>query len=137
MRIAMDSSALAKRYVLEPGTDRVISICKDASEIGLCVIAAPELVSVFSRLRREGRLNANQYMALKKNLSDDLAQATIIDLTPPVIEKAVICLEKCPVRTLDALHIASAVVFYPDLFLTADHRQGEAAQRLGLVVERV
>jgi len=44
MRILLDSSALAKRYVCEPGTEQVLSRCRDADEIVLSVLCVPALV---------------------------------------------------------------------------------------------
>ena len=35
MRLFLDSSALAKRYVLENGSDRVVELCREADEVVL------------------------------------------------------------------------------------------------------
>ena len=42
--------------------------------------------------------------------------------------------ERHPLRALDALHAGSAIVYQPDLFVSADRRQTEAADREGLAV---
>lgn len=49
-------------------------------------------------------------------------------------EQAIRCLEQYPLRTLDALHIGTALAYQPDLFVSADRRQVEAAKREGLAV---
>jgi predicted nucleic acid-binding protein len=61
----------------------------------------------------------------------------VIDLSPLVIERALVALEDHPLRALDALQIASSLLFAPDLFITADHRQCEAARASGLRVEEI
>ncbi len=137
MRILLDSSALAKRYVSEPGTEQVLRRCREADEIVLSVLCVPELISAFNRLRREGKLSESRYRRLKSDLAADLEQATIIDLTPSVVHRTVFCLEHAPFRTLDAIHVASAIESLCDLFISADRRQCEAAARLKLRTENV
>lgn len=137
MRLFLDSSALAKRYIAELGTERVVSFCRKAEEVVLSVICAPELISAFQRLLREHKLSTRQYRSLKKDLAADLAQATIVRLTEAVLSRTVETLEKTTARTLDAIHIASAFEASCDLLLSADHRQCEAARKMGLEVEEL
>jgi predicted nucleic acid-binding protein len=137
MRLFLDSSALAKRYVVEGGTEQVVNYCREADEVVLGVICAPELISAFRRLHRERRLSSRQYRALKKDLAADLAQATIVRLTEAVLSKTVETLERTTARTLDAVHVASAFEASCDLFLSADRRQCETARKMGLRVEEL
>jgi hypothetical protein len=48
MRVFFDTSAFAKRYIEEPGTDKVIEICRQAEHLVLCVICLPEMISTFN-----------------------------------------------------------------------------------------
>ena len=137
MRVFLDSSALVKRYIDEPGKERVLQHCRDADEIVLSVLCAPELLSAFNRLRREEKISASNYRRLKIDLAADLEQATIVDLTPSVVHRTVSFLERAALRTLDAIQLASASESMCDLFLTADRRQCEAAARLKLRTENV
>ncbi len=137
MRVCLDSSALAKRYVAEIGSDRVAARCAGADEVILSVLCLPELVSAFNRLRRERRLSAKRYRRFKRDLASDVAQAVVIDVTPAVIERSIRCLEAMPLRALDALHLACALESRCELFLTADARQAEAARAFKLTVETV
>ena len=66
MRVFFDSSAFAKRYISEPGTDKVLAWCDQATEIGLSAIALPEIISAFCRLRREGKVDDTQYRQMIK-----------------------------------------------------------------------
>ena len=137
VRIFFDSSALAKRYVREAGTDDVLSLCQQATELCLSAIVIPELMSAFCRLQREARVTAAQYQALKKNLLLDIADAAVCDLTPEVMRYAVLSLEQNMLRAMDAIHIGSALVLQVDQFVTADMRQLDAAKQMGLQIIHV
>jgi predicted nucleic acid-binding protein len=137
MRIAFDSSALAKRYVRESGTPRVLELCAQATEVVVSVLCVPEILSGLNRLRREERLSSDGYSAAKTDLADDMTQATIVAVTPTVLSRAIELLEEAALRTLDAIHLAVAMDSACDLFVSADARQCEAASELGLRIERV
>ena len=109
MRLFLDSSALAKRYVQEPGSERLLTLCRESDEIVLSSLCVPELISGFNRLRREKRLSVRDYRLLKRELAGDLDAATVVDVTPSVVDRAILCLERAPLRTLDAVHLASAM----------------------------
>jgi len=137
MRVFFDSSAFAKRYVHEPGTEAVLSWCDRATEIGLAGIALPEIISAFCRLQREGNITPIQYQQLKLSLLSDIEDLAIVDLTPVVVRQAVLSLEGNVLRGLDAIHIGCAVALQADVFVSADQRQRDAAARAGLNVEKV
>jgi len=137
MRIFFDSSAFAKRYVSEEGTDAVVQWCDRATEIALSGIALPELISAFCRLRRESKISEAQYQQLKDLLLADIEDAAICDLTPIVLGHSIASLERNTLRGLDAIHIGSAVAMQADLFVSADARQCAAAAATGLEVAAV
>ena len=132
MRLYLDSSALAKRYVEEPGTKEVVAACTAATEILLSAAALPELVSMLCRLKREAKLTEAAYQSLKEQLAANLEDATVMDVGNEVLAEAVACLERHPLKALDAIHVASARRFPCDLFLTSDRSQYQAARALGL-----
>ena len=45
MKLAVDSSSFAKRYVQEVGSDKLDRFLERASELAFCVILAPEVTS--------------------------------------------------------------------------------------------
>ncbi len=137
MRVFFDSSAFAKRYISEAGTDAVLDWCDRATEIGLSGIALPEIISAFCRLHREARITDAQYGQLKSLLLSDIEDATVCDLTPAVLGQAVSSLETNVLRGMDAIHIGSAVALQADVFISSDRRQIDAAARAGLGVEMV
>ena len=132
MKTFFDSSAFAKRYVDEPGSDKVEAICGEATDLGLSVICAPEIISALNRRLREKILSRNQYEQAKTRLSVEVKDATIVYLTPPVIADCIRILESSPVRAMDALHVACALHWGAELFISADGRQITAAKKAGL-----
>jgi len=132
MRVFFDASAFAKRYIREEGTDEVLVWCNQADEIGLSVVAIPEIVSALCRLRRSAHLTGNQYRQCKKNFLEDIADALICDTSPQVIQLAVSALEHYALRGMDAIHIGAALACEADVFVTTDVRQRDAATAMGL-----
>jgi predicted nucleic acid-binding protein len=132
MKTFFDSSAFAKRYVEEPGSQAVDALCLAATELALSVVCIPEILSALNRRVRERGLSARHYETAKESLSDDIRDAVVVNLTTDVISTCVAILEASPVRAMDALHVACAVRWGAELFVTADKRQVSAAKRAGL-----
>jgi hypothetical protein len=134
MRVFFDTSAFVKRYVEEPGTEKVIEICRQAEYIVLCVICLPEMISTLNRLVREGKLLAVDYQKTRNLILKEIEDAEICYVTPEGVTRTIRCLENNPLRAMDALHLGCALILEPDLFVSSDHRQLEAAKREGLKV---
>jgi hypothetical protein len=137
MKAYLDSSAFAKRFIEEIGSDGVESICAQASELGLSVICMPEIISALNRRHREHSLTRAQYHVAKKRLLDDVRDADIIFLTPTVIGSAIMILEESPVRAMDALHVACALEWGAELFASSDKQQLQAAKRAGMKTKQI
>lgn len=137
MRTFFDSSAFAKRYIEESGSQAVDAICTRATELALSVVCIPEILSALNRRVREGNLSRRYYEQAKKRLSEDVEDAVIVNLTSPVISTCTTILEASPIRALDALHIACAVQWEAELFVSGDKRQLSAARRAGLRTKSV
>ena len=65
MKVFLDTSAFAKRYVAEQGSDKVLAMCQQADTLVVSIICLPELVSTLSRLVREKKLTKAAYRGLK------------------------------------------------------------------------
>lgn len=137
MNVFLDSSALVKRYVTEPGSDDLEAILANASGIGVSVLCPLEIVSALCRRRRERQLNRPQYERAKSALFADIADASVINVTGAVIARAVQILQRWPLRSMDSVHIASASSWSADLFVSADGRQCVAARGYGLRVQEL
>ena len=137
MRVFFDSSAFAKRYVREEGSELVLSWCDQATELCLSGIALPEIISAFCRLQREKQITQLQYRHLKAMLMADVVDAAICDLTPEVMRHSIITLENNTLRGMDAIHIGSALALNADVFISSDARQCISAERAGLRIVQV
>jgi len=134
LKIFLDTSAFAKRYIAEQGSDKVLALCHQAENLVVSVICLPELISTLSRLVREKKLTKAAYQKLKIEAMVDLEDADICQTTSQVLASVVSLLEAHPLRAMDALHVACALNYGPDVFVSADHRQLSAARKAGLKV---
>jgi len=134
MRVFLDTSAFAKRYIAEQGSDKVLELCQQADSLVVSVICLPELISTLSRLLREKKFAKTDYQKLKADAMADLADIDICQITPDILVAVVPLLEKYPLRAMDALHIACALAVEPDIFISADHQQISAARKAGLKI---
>ena len=137
MKLAVDSSSFAKRYVQEIGSDELDRFLESASELAFCVILVPEIVSGLNRRLREQALTIADYRAVKKQLLDDVRDATVLQITPSVVSRTVKLLEGNVLCAMDALHVACALEWQADLFLTSDKRQFVASTNTGLRSEYI
>ena len=132
MRSCFDTSAFAKRFIFEDGSQKIDELCRKTTAIGPSIICAPELFSALNRRLRDGKLVHSDYISIKETIARELRQAVIITLTNSVISKTIQLLEHHALKALDSIHIACAVEWKADLYITADRRQVEAAQKTGL-----
>ena len=137
MKVFLDTSAFAKRYVLEEGSDNVAALCQQADNLIVSVICLPELMSTLSRLVREKKLAKADYQKLKADAMADLVDVDICQITPAILASVVSLLESHPLRAMDALQVACALAVAPDRFVSADYRQLAAARKAGLNIVNV
>ena len=131
----VDSSAFAKRYVLEDGSEIIDRCLQRASQLALCTILLPEIISGLNRRLREQVLSPYDYRKIKRQLMNDIHDATVLQVTPAVISRSVKLLETNVLRAMDALHVACALEWRAELFLTADRKQLKAAMNAKLLTE--
>jgi predicted nucleic acid-binding protein len=107
-----DTSALAKRYVVEVGSSWVQGICAQQSgqTIYTSVLTQPEIVSALQRCVREGILEAHQAQHLAQQVVEHMTQSyALVAIAPPVVTQACVLLQRHPLRAYDALHLACAL----------------------------
>ena len=138
----VDTSALVKRYIDEAGRREVLRLLRRYE----CVTSALLPVELRGALRRrvsEGTLDASRLPAILKRVATDRAYWTQVEVGAEVLVAAETLVATHPLRTLDAIHVASAQIFMarastPDvLFVSADTRQTDAAAAIGLVVRHI
>jgi len=107
-----DTSALAKRYVVEVGSTWVQAIVTQQSgqTIYTSVLTQPELISALQRRVREGLLEAPEAERLAQQVMEHMTQSyALTAITPSVITQACTVLHRHPLRAYDALHLACAL----------------------------
>lgn len=137
MRVLFDSSALLKRYLAEPGSAAVHTLAGRVTELCVAAHCKTELSSALNRQRHDGLLNDADYQRTWAEICADFDAFTVTPFTARIETAAVAAMEKARLRALDALHIGTAQAARVDLFVTADRRQANAAQALGLQTECV
>ncbi len=140
-----DSSALAKRYLpQEVNAARVVSICAGtANRVVISRLVSIELASAMARRVHDGTLSrAHRAAAWEIFRAHVTHQYEVVDLHEAVCDRAETLVTSLRVRTLDAIHLASAQSVLNALgvgdtltFYTADRPQADAALALGLVVD--
>jgi hypothetical protein len=137
MKLAVDSSSFAKRYVQEIGSEELEHFLEDASELAFSVVLVPEIISGLNRRLREHVLTPVDYRLVKKRLLKDVSDAIVLQITPSVVSHSVKLLENNILRAIDSLHVACALEWRADIFVTSDRRQFVAAKNSGMNVEYI
>ena len=137
MNLFADSSALAKRYIADERSEDFDQLLQTASGLTVSVLCIPEILSALCRRRRERALTAVQYETAKRALESDVADATVIQINDEVTLTCIRLLETNPLRSSDAIQIASALAWRSDVFVSADARQCAAAKTSGLSVVKL
>ena len=130
MTLYVDSSALLKRYVDEPDSQRAEELLASDSEL---VTGRHTVVEVRRNLAR--LLAGTALGTCRAAFAEDLGAIAIVELDAATCELAATIAEQTGVRSLDALHLGAARRLGSTLaFLTFDVRQSDAARALGLRV---
>jgi predicted nucleic acid-binding protein len=121
----LDASALVKRYVEEEGSEVVLEAMDDADAWSMCRIGFVETVRAVAL--------AGSRSAIKRVERDWLA-FDVIEVDRPLTEHAAQLARSAELRSLDALHLAAALVLPSEAltFATWDVRLHRAALDQGL-----
>ena len=136
-----DTSALVKRYVREPGRRALLHVL--ARHDCVCSAILPvEIRGAFRRLASEGTLDWSHLPKLLERVASDRGYWTLVEVSTEVLAVAETLVSAHTLRTLDAIHVASAQVFAARvptslLFVSADRRQTELAAAIGMAVKRI
>jgi predicted nucleic acid-binding protein len=125
--IYLDASALVKIVVAEPESDALLAFLKSRPDR---VSSALSLTEVPRALRR-----AQFVGTVRRRAQRVLARLALVDVDRRILSAAS-ALEPATLRTLDAIHLATALVVREDLdgLVTYDRRLAAAAERLDLEV---
>lgn len=129
--VYVDTSALVRRYVDEPGRDLVVHTMAAASAWAASALTRAEALMTLHRLAAGPRQQGRLWHALR----DDWDAFTVIPIDDRCTARAVELGSQFGVRLVDALHLAAADRLpRPVQFLTFDRHQIPAAAGLGMEV---
>jgi predicted nucleic acid-binding protein len=134
-----DTSALIKRYVREKGSARVVSLLR-RHDLLSSAISPVEVMSALYRRNRNGELSDEDFAATLSRVHGERTRWELVELGRTVLNRAEEIVQGIvPMRSLDAIHVASLVTFQAESgtripFVTGDDRQRQAAAQIGLDV---
>jgi predicted nucleic acid-binding protein len=137
-----DSSALVKRYIDEAGRREVLQLMR-RYDVVTSTILPIELRSAMRRRESEGTLDAPALPGILKRIATDRGYWTLVEVGSGVLTAAEMLVATHPLRTLDAVHVASAQMFaarikaQDSIFVSADKRQTDVASVLGMNVRLI
>jgi predicted nucleic acid-binding protein len=143
----IDSSALVKRYVQELGTRWVRNLTRRnaAGDIYVARITAVEVTSAVARRRGGGNVTPARASSILFRFRKHLAgRYTIIEITPALIDAAMVLANRHELRAYDAVQLAAAFYlsqrnqdagFGPLALVSSDRALNAAATANGTTVE--
>ena len=135
--IYLDASALVKLLVPELGSDALNEALVGAKDVIVADLALTETASALGRRTREGRLTPTESRSLYREAEKLARSCRPAELTPSIhrrAERLVLLSQGVPLRTLDALHVATALDTEAATLVTYDPRLRDAAAAQGLFV---
>jgi len=126
--VYLDASALVKLVVREPESVALMEFLREHPDRVSSALALAEV----PRALRRARFGA----AERRRAREVLARVALVDIDPRALAAAA-AIEPPTVRTLDAIHLATALALREDLaaLVTYDRRLAVAAERADLPVQ--
>jgi predicted nucleic acid-binding protein len=113
----LDTSALVKLYVDEPGRPAVVAQVDAAAAVATVRLTYVEARAAFARKRRDGGLDGRGLRHVVERLDGHWAAYTVGDVGEPLVRRAGILAERHHLRGYDAVQLAAAIEL---------HREGAA-----------
>ncbi|MEE9213760.1 MAG: type II toxin-antitoxin system VapC family toxin [Thermodesulfobacteriota bacterium] len=134
--IYFDTSSYIKVYVKEKGSLKARNLLKNKRIVSSIILQA-ECFCALSMKHHRGEIDERDLKTLINQIKGDRKHLDIINLTDDVIKKVESIALNSNTRILDAIHIASALIFQDSLeitlpFITSDKIQYEIANGQGL-----
>lgn len=124
----VDTSAILKRVIAEPESDAVRSLLRRADAAGdLLTASALAWIEVWRALRRAGGVDVD---AASQSALAGIAEFPLDDVTLTRARR----IGSDELRSLDAIHLASAMAVNADSVVTYDVRLAAAAGSVGIAV---
>jgi predicted nucleic acid-binding protein len=135
MTLYLDTSALVKLYVEEPGSFQMRQLLEAAARVGTSRITYVEARAALARRHREHLLATGPYRTVLNSLEQEWQTYVLLDVTWPILRDAGTLAERHALKAYDALHLATALAFRRGgalQLVAADHQLLLAAGKEGL-----
>ena len=134
MRIFLDTSALAKRYVQEPGSKELEELFDSITpEVLISNLAFVEFAAAMGRKLRDKAIERMKASKAIKELEEDWYNVFAkIPLDESLAETAAALALEYSLKGADAVHLASAQVTSVELFVASDDRLIRVAKKMGI-----
>lgn len=109
MMLYVDSSALVKKYVREPGSDRVHKLLAQSGMTVTAKQAYPELLAGLNRKRREQGITEKAYREALADFESDWLALLIIEFQDELLPLIKQLTTKHALKGADSVHLASAL----------------------------
>lgn len=135
-----DTSALAKKFWRESGTETVLRAMGNADAVASVSLGYVELVSATFRASRRGDVSVEDVPRVLAEIKRDWENIVRIPANDDLVREAAELVPKHPIRAYDSMHLAAALRWQsmagaPVLFLAFDRDLLAAASREGLLTE--
>jgi uncharacterized protein len=133
----VDTSALVKRYVREPGSDDVVALIDAAEVVGTTVISRVEMAAALARANRMDWLDRESAWQAWNAFLDQWLSFARLQVTATIVDRASTLAWEHGLRGYDAVHCAAAAIWQevldaPITLATYDRGLQAAAGRSGL-----
>lgn len=137
MILYLDTSALAKRYIREDGTEQVAAWVREADVVGTSLVAAVEMSAVLGRLRKMAALDEDTATDVLETFRGGWPAYVRLPLSEATATRAGELAFSQGLRGYDAVHLATAMLWgaamaAPVVLATFDRQLHAAAQTVGV-----
>jgi predicted nucleic acid-binding protein len=134
----LDTSALVKRYVTEPGSDQVRRLLRRKVDIALARITEAEAYAAIARAVRMKVLTDDDRDRTFQQIADDVAAARVVEIRRSVVSAVHDLVVRWPLRGYDAIQLSCALRLQSEnlavAFWCADDELAKAARGEGMRV---
>ena len=134
MKVYVDTSALAKRYVQEPGSKELEDLFfRVITSLFVSTLAYPEFSAAIGRKLRNSELNKDDATkAVSEFEMDWYGLFETISVTKQLAESAASLAIQYGLKGADAIHLATALVSGADLFVVSDVQLIRVAEEVSI-----
>ncbi|HED13436.1 MAG TPA: PIN domain-containing protein [Gammaproteobacteria bacterium] len=139
MPVYLDTSALAKWYLNEVGSDVFVEWIKQQDDVHISSLTVTEMRCLLARRKRMGEISAELEQQIFATFTEDvergfLSRQPLLDQHAQAAIGLMEQLPQHPLRTLDAMHLAIARSIGVQTIATSDHVMASAATSLEMEV---